>query len=1000
MQSTLNALADVLMRQSWQVAVVFVVVLAACFLLRNASAHWRYLLWLTVLAKCLTPPIVTIGLPVLPSQALDSTPRPSRVEPSSPTGTADFGPPVDVPRPTTRPLAQPDAAISQVPAPNVTESPRVFPLDWRQSLAFVWTLIAGLILFSIAVRMWATHRRLKKSCRPADDETHNTIAELADSLGMKRLPRIYLAGSAAQPFVWGWLRGDIYLPLQFSQSGTVEQRQAILTHELAHILRWDAAVNLIQNVLQAVFFIHPLVWWANRMIRREREKCCDEIVLSTSSATPKVYCEAIVNMLAGEFASRQSTPALAVTGSTKNIQERISIMLTPNRKFRRRPSRAAVATMSLVAGCVLPIALIVTSRADDVAPAQQPEKADSGTPKYNAEAQGRGTWQPGQVMDFRVIHAVTKEPLADVTLELQNMGPGINFDDVKTQKTDADGWSRIPLPDLPPTQVRVYPTKEGFVPLRVYWAAEPHPTMPKSIIIPMMPGKRFGGTVRNEAGEPIPDVAVTVHFWADGNGENPHIRENIDATAATDKDGRWHVDVMPAEIDNKKKLKIYVHHPDYVSDHYRRGWRDLPVSDQPVPEKLFDQTAVVIMRKGETIEGEVVDRDAQPISNAAIYDSEFYWRGKPRATTDEKGKFRVTGVRYHEDWRFAGEHYGENGNRLGLVLTVEAPGYAPELVLVEPESSPLNIQLRSGQSIHGRVVDEAGHPLEAVNVNAARWREWDYRLHRQTTTDAEGRFHLKDVPTNGVKFQVLKKGYMYVLDLPLSPSDKEHEVTLRAPVRIVGSVIDAADGKPLDKFVLIPGMDFEDGRTAFWSRSLSRTIVNKGRFEATIDQEEGAWRFRVETEGYLPGVSKIFRPYNPDKGEVTCDFKLTKAAPITGTVLGLDDQPLANADVYLATQRMNLTKRKVSSTDVPPVKTDAQGRFQFPAEVEPFCLVVVHEQGVAMTTEKEFESGGHLAIKPWTAKNETLQIIRNPAPGELVEFPVGLSGILQPSPGK
>ncbi|MDA1229729.1 MAG: hypothetical protein O2856_03055 [Planctomycetota bacterium] len=61
------------------------------------------------------------------------------------------------------------------------------------------------------------------------------------------------------------------------------------------------------------------------------------------------------------------------------------------------------------------------------------------------------------------------------------------------------------LPDLPPTAVRVDPVKEGFVPLRVYWAAEPHPKMPKSITIPMEPGKKFGGTIRNETGEPIPD---------------------------------------------------------------------------------------------------------------------------------------------------------------------------------------------------------------------------------------------------------------------------------------------------------------------------------------------------------------------------------------------------------------------------------------------------------------------------------------------------------------
>ena len=123
-----------------------------------------------------------------------------------------------------------------------------------------------------------------------------------------------------------------------------------------------------------------------------------------------------------------------------------------------------------------------------------------------------------------------------------------------------------------------------------------------------------------------------------------------------------------------------------------------------------------------------------------------------------------------------------------------------------------------------------------------------------------------------------------------------------------------------------------------------------------------------------------------DRGEITYDFKLTKAAPLTGIVLGLDDKPLANADVYLATERMNIARRRVTSTEVPPVKTDAAGRFQFPPEVEPFCIVVVHEQGIEMITEAECKTPPQITIEPWTAYKEQLQIIRKPA-GMHSDFP-------------
>lgn len=144
---------------------------------------------------------------------------------------------------------------------------------------------------------------------------------------------------------------------------------------------------------------------------------------------------------------------------------------------------------------------------------------------------------------------------------------------------------------------------------------------------------------------------------------------------------------------------------------------------------------------------------------------------------------------------------------------------------------------------------------------------------------------------------------------------------------------------------------------------------------------------RVEAEGYLPVVSRIFRPYAPDQGEVTYDFKLSKADPLVGSVFGLNGEPLSDADVYLATQRMNIADRKVSYCEQPPVKTDPAGLFKFPAEVEPFCIVVVHPQGIAMLTEKEFAGARQISIQPWTLENHTLQIIRRPAEGSHVDFP-------------
>lgn len=379
MNSTLDTAAGYLAAQSLQVAFVFLLVLAACWLLREANSHWRYLLWLVVIAKCVTPPVVSLPLPVLPTTVAQSSAAPRQTAVLLTSASTASAEPIrvsktDAPKIELGANARPAELYSeQSPTPSgAAPSIRFTP---SQILTIAWALLAGALLAVLGGRIWATQRRLHRLRAIADVESRQAIAGLAETLGFKSAPRVYEIESTVQPFVWGWLWGDIYLPLGFSQSGSAEERRAILTHELAHVSRWDVAVNHVQNFVQTVFFFHPLVWWANRRLRQEREKCCDEMVLASSGASPRAYCNAIVDMLARECASRRATPGLAVTGSARNIQERISTMLTPNRLFLRRPSRTAVVTLLLFAAGVLPTAFVVTSQKSATLAGEQDAKA-------------------------------------------------------------------------------------------------------------------------------------------------------------------------------------------------------------------------------------------------------------------------------------------------------------------------------------------------------------------------------------------------------------------------------------------------------------------------------------------------------------------------------------------------------------------------------------------------------------------------------------------------
>ena len=367
MNSLLNALAGILLTQSLQIGVVFLIVMMACILLRRASAHWRYLLWLLVIAKCLTPPIVSFSLPVLPSQLMvgiqSSYPEQDSMVGTQTTETEDSrfaaSSGSTSTTQTTGELIASSTETRSIEQQSKTKAELV-ALSLQHWLALAWLAGVAVFLLIMAVKIWATHRRIVRSRVASCEEMQETLIELARTLGLKRLPKLYEVDFAAQPFVWGWLGGDIYLSPNFSTSCSREKRRSIIAHELAHVSRWDAAVNHLQNVVQALFFFHPLIWIANKRLRLERERCCDEAVLSDSANSPRVYAEAIIDMLTCESESERSTPALAVTGALRDIQTRIVIVLTPNRSFFRRPSRTAVITLLLLAAFVLPTFVVLT----------------------------------------------------------------------------------------------------------------------------------------------------------------------------------------------------------------------------------------------------------------------------------------------------------------------------------------------------------------------------------------------------------------------------------------------------------------------------------------------------------------------------------------------------------------------------------------------------------------------------------------------------------------
>ena len=195
-------------------------------------------------------------------------------------------------------------------------SQRVTPLlPW---LSLLWLI--GVMFFSLRFAGgWLYTRRLRRrGVRLLDDAWQETMQRLRQQLLVARPAQLLESALVTVPTAIGWLRPVILLPLGVLTNLTLQQLEAILAHELAHIRRHDYLVNMLQAVIETLLFYHPAVWWVSRQIRQEREQCCDDLAVA-ACGDAMGYARALFAL--EEF--RAATPSLATAANGGSLSQRI-----------------------------------------------------------------------------------------------------------------------------------------------------------------------------------------------------------------------------------------------------------------------------------------------------------------------------------------------------------------------------------------------------------------------------------------------------------------------------------------------------------------------------------------------------------------------------------------------------------------------------------------------------------------------------------------------------
>jgi bla regulator protein BlaR1 len=217
-------------------------------------------------------------------------------------------------------------------------------------LVVAWLL--GLLAMSLRMLggLLYVQRLRRYRVRPLSAAWQERLAVLAARSGLKRPVALLESALVQVPLVVGHIRPVILLPLGTVAGLSPAYLEVILAHELAHVLRRDYLVNLLQTVAEVLFFYHPAVWFLANCVRTERENCCDDAATALVGGDPLRLARALTALAEwSQSAVVPTAPRLALAAMNRPG----ALLLRVRRLVQRRPAAPTLAEGVLASALML-----------------------------------------------------------------------------------------------------------------------------------------------------------------------------------------------------------------------------------------------------------------------------------------------------------------------------------------------------------------------------------------------------------------------------------------------------------------------------------------------------------------------------------------------------------------------------------------------------------------------------------------------------------------------
>lgn len=382
LDTTFTSLAVALGSAAVKATAILAFATLVAHMLRRRAAALRHLVWIAALGSVVAVLLLPAALPAwrvipLPSVSFSGDALPTQSTGASQLGQARSVPAQrrdvsSLPKPTTPGVAM--SAGSSTPIPGGTR--------WSLVMLAIWLTGVAVVVARLAWSRFALRRLARSSAESA--ESRALVEHLSRRMHITRAVALRSSDDIELPLTWGVFRPEIVLPSDACE-WTAECRRHVIEHEMAHIKRLDAATQVLAQAASALFWFHPLVWYAAERMRCERERACDDYVLA-NGAVPSDYAGDLLALVTTRGYVERHSAALAFA-KRSHFEGRLLALLDTSIDRGTLSAVRVAQVLTVSAAVVVPVAAVRGADARVVqhaAPIVAPQHQTSLTPAAKA----------------------------------------------------------------------------------------------------------------------------------------------------------------------------------------------------------------------------------------------------------------------------------------------------------------------------------------------------------------------------------------------------------------------------------------------------------------------------------------------------------------------------------------------------------------------------------------------------------------------------------------